>query len=411
MASNLLALAGNFLQAFTQSRGVKQEKEKDDKQNKLILKLMEEQLKDATTKREALELITRRMGGEADPIPQYSDAPGGLGLEKTGEIAGPTGGPGMSLTELLANAQEDPKITRALLRSGALPQIRDEAAEQQAAQAKAKFFGMLQQSGLSIDQAFKDPAIQAAGLQAGITPQQLMAGANAGGTGSEAKPTANIQDFMFSKENPDFLPFLQNRSELTAGGTGMGKAFSGAYEQIQTSGLQAGRTLNMYSRMLELNDMIETGKLAPAKTLVAELAQSFGVDVEGLDATQAFRALANRVALELRNPAGGAGMPGAMSEKDREFLIQSVPGLTLTSEGNKLIAQYAMKMAERDKQVFARARAFVRDNGALNEMFFDELEAWSDANPLFNASDIEKASGAAAPAGQPAANGGWSIVK
>ena len=182
----------------------------------------------------------------------------------------------------------------------------------------------------------------------------------------------------------------------------MGKAFSGAYEQIQTSGLQAGRTVNMYSRMLELNDMIETGKLAPAKTLVAELAQSLGVDVEGLDATQAFRALANRVALELRNPAGGAGMPGAMSEKDREFLIQSVPGLTLTSEGNKLIAEYAMKMAERDREVFARARAFVRNNGALNETFFDELETWSDAHPLFNATDIEKATGAP---------GGWAIVK
>lgn len=398
-SSGFGSLAAGFLKGYSGARTKKREEEKDEKQNKLILKLMEEQLNDATGKREALELITRRMSGQGDPVPQFSDAPGGLGLEKTGATPAAVQGPPMSLSAMLANAQADPKITGALIRSGQFPQIQQMATAQSQAQAQAELAAALQSSKIPAAEFINSPKGSALAIRAGLNPKEFLE-AQASMSASAGKPTANIQDYIFSKKTPDFLPFLQNRSELTAGGTGMGKAFSEAYTTIQTTGLQAGRTINMYSRMLDLNNMIETGKLAPAKTMIAELSQSLGVDVEGLDATQAFRALTNRVALELRNPAGGAGMPGAMSDKDREFLMNSVPGLTLTSEGNKLIAEYAVKMAERDKEVFAKARAFVKKNGALNSDFFDELESWSAAHPLFSDADVSKASG-----------GGWAIVK
>ena len=43
-------------------------------------------------------------------------------------------------------------------------------------------------------------------------------------------------------------------------------------------------------------------------------------------------------ALELRNPSGGAGMPGAMSDADRNFLASIPPSLANTKEGRALIA-------------------------------------------------------------------------
>jgi len=91
------------------------------------------------------------------------------------------------------------------------------------------------------------------------------------------------------------------------------------------------------------------------------------------------------MALELRNPSGGAGMPGALSDKDREFLVSMTPGIAKTPGGNKLIIDTARKLAKRDQDVARLAREYRQRNGSMNEGFYAELQKYSDANPIFAA--------------------------
>lgn len=376
--------AGGFAGGFMQTMQLKQEKERLDKIAKLQGQLLELRIKGEQQKQDATEKL--------------SDLSSGFGPFEIGETTTVNGRKQTpitspepkSLTEILA----DPDGRLAAIQAGVLPQIMQ--AEQ--LEARSSLVNAIKESGLSPSAFLESPEGAALAVRAGMSPGEFLEANRAG----NFKPTANIQDFMFSQQNPEFLSFLRDRSEVQSGGTGMGRGFSDAFKNIQDAGLQASRTINQYSRVLQLNELVETGRLAGARTLAAELAQELGVDVEGLDATQAMRAITNRIALELRNPAGGAGMPGAMSDTDRTFLVNSVPSLTLTPEGNKLIAQYAIKLAERDKDVFARARKYVQENGLLDSRFFDELEMWSDANPLFPKEDKDRLAGKT--------EDGWEIV-
>lgn len=158
------------------------------------------------------------------------------------------------------------------------------------------------------------------------------------------------------------------------------------YTNIQDAGFAAPTTIARLNRMEAIGRNIKQGKLEGIKKGLAEYGQALGfdVDVVNLSEQQAFNAIANEMALELRNPAGGAGMPGAMSDKDREFLVSMVPSLTNTVEGNMLIIQYRKRQAERDRQVAEMARRYRREKGTLDDGFFDVLQDYSDKNPLFD---------------------------
>ncbi len=91
-------------------------------------------------------------------------------------------------------------------------------------------------------------------------------------------------------------------------------------------------------------------------------------------------------------------MPGAMSDKDREFLQSMVPGLGQNPNGNALIIDYMKRVAQRSVDVERLRQQYVRKNGRLDEGFYTELADYSDANPIFSESDMKKAAPAVAPA-------------
>lgn len=164
----------------------------------------------------------------------------------------------------------------------------------------------------------------------------------------------------------------------------VGKYFGDQYGDIQRSGFNSQTTISKLNRLQSLLDGVNTGKLTPAMTEVSALADSLGIKIDkNLGPKQAARALASEVALEMRNPSGGAGMPGALSDKDREFLVQMTPNLANTPEGNKILIDTRKKLAQRDAEVARLARAYRGKNKSLDEGFFDELARFSEANPLF----------------------------
>jgi hypothetical protein len=163
-------------------------------------------------------------------------------------------------------------------------------------------------------------------------------------------------------------------------GTGIGKQ----YVELQDKVLPAQERLTQLDRMGDLLEGIETGRLTPIMTDVASVLDYFGIKVDpNLDKKQAALTIASSLALQNRNPSGGSGMPGAMSDADRKFLTQMTPGLSQTPEGRKMILETAAKLSQRDMEVAALAREYKKAHGTFDEFFYDELGKWATAHPLF----------------------------
>lgn len=170
----------------------------------------------------------------------------------------------------------------------------------------------------------------------------------------------------------------------------LGKEMGEQYAGLLKADMNAPATIGKYNRLGSLLSSVNSGKFKGTTTELKAAAKGLGVDLSALGIAddvapaQAARALSNQLALELRNPAGGAGMPGALSDKDREFLIQSLPTLENDPGAVGKMIEYRVELAKREQQVAKMARAYrKKNNGTFDEGFYDELAEWSAKNPLF----------------------------
>lgn len=187
-----------------------------------------------------------------------------------------------------------------------------------------------------------------------------------------------------------------NMKQETEEAKAVGKMFGESFADIQKAGFSAQSKVNQYDRLGQLLEGVNTGKFTQTGLEIAKAANAVGLNIDpNLGNKEAAQALSGEIALALRNPSGGAGMPGAMSDADRQFLVNMVPGLATTPDGRKMMLDTAKKLAKRDMDVARIAREYRKKNGSINEGFYDELNQFSQANPLF--------------AQQPKATGGWSI--
>lgn len=174
----------------------------------------------------------------------------------------------------------------------------------------------------------------------------------------------------------------------------MGEGLGKRYNSIQDAGFSANQKMQKFERLGNLLSSVETGKLTPAGTELSAWAKSAGFNVgEKLDNAQAAKAMSNEMALELRNPSGGAGMPGAMSDADRNYLQGIIASIDKTPGANKLLLDGMRKLAQRDREVAQMARDYKKKNGSFDDGFYDELAKFSDANPLFKGTQLNSASG------------------
>lgn len=184
----------------------------------------------------------------------------------------------------------------------------------------------------------------------------------------------------------------QETAQQKAYGKGVGEYYSKRFTTLQTAADTARMQNSRLDRLDQLLDQTFTGTFAGKIVDIKAAAKTFGIDLTSLPGNvapaQAAMALGNQMALELRNPAGGAGMPGSMSNSDRDFLQSMVPGLAQTPEGRKLLISALKKVNRRSIDVARMARDYARKHGGLDAGFEGELQAWSDKNPLFSKSDL-----------------------
>lgn len=98
-------------------------------------------------------------------------------------------------------------------------------------------------------------------------------------------------------------------------------------------GAQAPALIGQLQQLSDLSRSIGTGKGAQFMAAVGPYAQALGVNVKGLDQQQAFSALVDRMAPQMR-PVGS----GSSSDTDVRMFMNSLPRLGNTDRGNQIIA-------------------------------------------------------------------------
>ena len=176
----------------------------------------------------------------------------------------------------------------------------------------------------------------------------------------------------------------------------MGALMADEFMDLQKTGRATLMSDAQLDRMESLMEGLNTGKYTNSILELKRAAKAAGIDLATYGITddvaplEAARALSNAIALELRNPSGGAGMPGALSDSDREFLKSMTPGIETTPEGRKLMIETRRRLNKVNREVAELARKYERKNGRFDSGFYQELEEWSKGRNVFG--DLAKKS-------------------
>ena len=164
------------------------------------------------------------------------------------------------------------------------------------------------------------------------------------------------------------------------------ESFAQMAEQMRASWVNSTKMNSMLDQLETLykDPNVTQGALAENITGLKGIAASLNIDIAGKGSEDAIRSITNKFALELRNPSGGAGMPGAMSDSDRNFLASIPPSLSNTPAGRALISQGMRAINNRDKQIANMAQRYEEKNGRLDNGFVKEMREWSEKTPMFD---------------------------
>ena len=121
--------------------------------------------------------------------------------------------------------------------------------------------------------------------------------------------------------------------------------------QTRTNSLESAKSIRPATRALTLLEKgdLDTGGIAELKTNAIAMLDSLGIpiDKKTMDKvanTQNFRAEVGKFLFE-----NISNTKGSISEKEMDIFAKISPGLQMTPEANKVLLQYVIKKAERDK--------------------------------------------------------------
>jgi hypothetical protein len=144
----------------------------------------------------------------------------------------------------------------------------------------------------------------------------------------------------------------------------------------RSKAFQNSANLQLKTRQMRelLGSGLQTGALAKLSKGAKSFVQSLfpNTKIEGLAEAEVFNAISNQLALLIRNPDSGMGLPGATSNRDLNFLIESVPNLGTSVEGNKLLLEVYDKMYNLQVDVMAEQRRIIKANNGVPPLDLEE---------------------------------------
>ncbi len=253
--------------------------------------------------------------------------------------------------------------------------------------------------GLDLDKFNQETSNEAAKLRWEREKQQLDAG----------KPSEDMREYAAYTEQEKAAgrepkSFFQYQVDLKAAGRPstnvtvsgdkkgaeeMAKLHAKSYDTLRTNAAGADTLIDSLDNVEKaINTGIQTGMGGEAVQYARKIGAAIGIaDIDKVAAGEVIQQVSNRLALAVRSPGGEAGgMPGAMSDADRQFLKETVPGLLKTPEGNKRIIKIMRVAAERHRTIFEMAVDYAQEHdGQLDAGFDRVVRDYVKANPLSKA--------------------------
>lgn len=204
----------------------------------------------------------------------------------------------------------------------------------------------------------------------------------------QAGPSGPLTPFRGTKQVGDeMIDIATGQPRRNVGGAIQGEAFikkdaeaAVADIKARNDAIQASRgkmpRLQLMSELIDRPDVYQ-GTGGNAVLEFKKAAQAiFGMDLEGIPASEAVRMVSQQFALALRNPAGGEGMPGALSDRDLAFLVSSTPGLTNTRGGNQIMARVMLDLERHKVAENTEANRYLQKNRSTAGLS-DHMQAWA----------------------------------
>ncbi|AYO85326.1 hypothetical protein [Methylobacterium brachiatum] len=165
----------------------------------------------------------------------------------------------------------------------------------------------------------------------------------------------------------------------------VGKTYAKQFSDLMTSDRNAGAKLNSLSLMEQQMNQpgFYSGFGGEQVKRVNQLLGALGIkDPKAASGAEAVAALSNQVVLDQL----GGSLGGGVSNPDRDFIVETGPGLGKTPEGNKQLIGIYRAMAQRQQQIGQMARDYAKANGGRIDAGFDEqVSRFANDNPLFPA--------------------------
>ncbi len=173
--------------------------------------------------------------------------------------------------------------------------------------------------------------------------------------------------------------------EQSAYGKERAKGFADMASTVQKTGQSGASMLRDLDelRTLYSDPNVAKGALAENISGLKNIGASFGVDMKGLSSEQAAQAITNKMALAARSTADGGGMPGAMSDADRNFLKNLQPDLSKSPEGRVKIMEAMQKVAQRQLDVARLATEYEQRTGRIDAGFDQAVRDYAAKNRMF----------------------------
>lgn len=165
------------------------------------------------------------------------------------------------------------------------------------------------------------------------------------------------------------------------------------YTKVQDAGKAANDTIQNYDLIQKgLDSGVTTGALGESELQLRKFGQYLGIadaeDAKKIAGGELIQKISNKMALLMRNPESGMGMPGSLSDKDLSFLRDSQVGLSTSAAGNKLSLEVFKRMENRKVDMAAAADDWVEKNGTMKG-FTTYWRDWSKSHPMFDDIKVE----------------------
>jgi hypothetical protein len=153
--------------------------------------------------------------------------------------------------------------------------------------------------------------------------------------------------------------------------------------EIRGAARVAATEMASLTELERLLSQVNTGAFAETRINLGRAASFLGFsDGAEVSAAEAAASIANRLALALRNPAGGEGMPGAMSDADRNFLVSTIPSIQNSPNGWRQMIEIRRRLATAAQEQAEEAERFMREGGRSRDLP-GHMAEWARQRRLF----------------------------